>query len=392
MQTSKTSRRFRQLALAASATALAAAPVWAQAQEQAGRSPKKPDYPLTLADQGYFFVNGHYVVADSTGAEHIMTRQMYVSFKVPQRVTQRYPVVMIHGGGQTGTNFEGTPDGREGWADFFVARGYKVYVVDQPGRGRSAYHPNVYGPINAISAEFIEQRFTAFEDFNLWPQAHLHTQWPDGSRQGSPIFDQFYASQVESISDAVLTERLNQAAGAALLDTIGPAIVLTHSQSGAFGWLIADARPKFVKGIIAIEPAGPPFEAVIIGTGKTRPWGLTDIKMTYDPPASSPDELQSVREDKAEGPDLTVCTMQKAPARQLPNLKGIPIVVIAGEASYHKLYDHCTVKYLNQAGAKAEWMPLDSKGIRGNGHMVMIEKNNLEIAKVIDDWAKKNVK
>ena len=114
--------------------------------------------------------------------------------------------------------------------------------------------------------------------------------------------------------------------------------------------------------------------------------------MTYDPPASSPDDIASVREDKADGPDLTVCTMQKSPARQLPNLKGIPIVAIAGEASYHRLYDHCTVKYLNQAGAKAEWLPLDAKGIRGNGHMVMIEKNNLEIAKAIDDWAKKNVK
>ena len=84
--------------------------------------------------------------------------------------------------------------------------------------------------------------------------------------------------------------------------------------------------------------------------------------------------------------------MQKAPARQLVNLKGIPAVVIAAEASYHRNYDHCTVKYLNQAGMKVDWMPLDKVGIHGNGHMVMIEKNNLAIAKVIDDWAKKNVK
>ena len=32
-----------------------------------------------------------------------------------------------------------------------------------------------------------------------------------------------------------------------------------------------------------------------------------------------------------------------------------------------------------------EWLPLQSKNIHGNGHMMMIEKNNLEIAKVIDD-------
>jgi hypothetical protein len=83
---------------------------------------------------------------------------------------------------------------------------------------------------------------------------------------------------------------------------------------------------------------------------------------------------------------------KKRPARQLVNLQGIPSVVIAGEASYHQLYDHCTVKYLNQAGMTVEWMPLQARGIRGNGHMVMIEKNNLEIAKVIDDWVKRNVR
>ena len=65
----------------------------------------------------------------------------------------------------------------------------------------------------------------------------------------------------------------------------------------------------------------------------------------------------------------------------LSNLKGFPTVVISAEASYHQLYDNCTVKYLKQAGLTIEWMPLQSKGIHGNGHMVMIEKNNLEIAK-----------
>jgi pimeloyl-ACP methyl ester carboxylesterase len=190
-----------------------------------------------------------------------------------------------------------------------------------------------------------------------------------------------------------VTQQRNQDAAAALLDKIGPAIVLTHSQSGPFGWLIADARPKLVKGVIAVEPAGPPFEAQIIGTGKARPYGVTDIALTYDPPVKDPAaDLVAVQEDKADGPDLYKCWMQKAPARQLTNLKGIPAVVIAAEASYHRLYDHCTAKYLTQAGMKTEWMPLDSKGIHGNGHMVMIEKNNLAIAKVIDDWVRKNVK
>jgi hypothetical protein len=84
--------------------------------------------------------------------------------------------------------------------------------------------------------------------------------------------------------------------------------------------------------------------------------------------------------------------MQKVPARQLINLKNIPVVVMTAEASYHQVYDHCTVKYLNQAGVKTEYIRLQDKGIQGNGHMVMIEKNNLDIARVIDEWVLKNVK
>ena len=84
--------------------------------------------------------------------------------------------------------------------------------------------------------------------------------------------------------------------------------------------------------------------------------------------------------------------MQKPPARQLVNLKDIPVMVMSAEASYHQVYDHCTAKYLNQAGVKAEHIRLQDKGIRGNGHMVMIEKNNLEIARLLDEWMQKNVR
>ena len=112
--------------------------------------------------------------------------------------------------------------------------------------------------------------------------------------------------------------------------------MLTHSQSGPFGWLIADARPKLVKGIVAIEPSGPPFENTIIGTGKARAWGPADIALTYDPPVKDPSEIAVVRDDKADGPDKFVCWMQQVPARQLVNLKSIPAVVISAEASYHR--------------------------------------------------------
>ena len=85
---------------------------------------------------------------------------------------------MIHGGGQTASNFLATPDGRRGWADDFVANGYAVYVVDQSGRGRSGFFGDSYGKTRKPSVENVEQRFTAPERKQLWPQASLHTQWP----------------------------------------------------------------------------------------------------------------------------------------------------------------------------------------------------------------------
>ena len=345
-----------------------------------------------VAKRGYFYVGGKYV--GETGKE-IMAGQIYVEVLAPKTQRRPYPLVLIHGAAQTATNWMGTPDGRKGWAEYFVEQGYVVYMIDQPMRGRSAWHPGD-GATRMFTAKNEQFQFTAIETDGTWPGREKHTQWPgeglNKGKKGDPIFDAFYATQVETVISAEETQKRNQDAGAALLDKIGPAIVLTHSQSGPFGWLIADARPKLVKGIIAVEPAGPPFENTIIGTGKARAWGPADIPLTYDPPVKEASEIALVRDDKADGPDLFVCWMQKAPARQLVNLKGIPSVVVAAEASYHQLYDHCTVKYLNQAGMKVEWMPLQSKGIHGNGHMVMIEKNNLEIAKVLDQWVVKNVK
>src|ERR1041385_9086490 len=219
----------------------------------------------------------------------------------------------------------GTPDNRPGWSTFFMANGYAVYVVDQTGRGKSAYHADIYGPTTRGNATGLQQRFTAVQLYNLWPQAHLHTQWPGSGLMGDLSFDQFYASEVPGMASAVTQQSTMRAAGAALLDRIGPAIVLTHSQSGPYGWLIADARPQLVKAVIAVEPAGPPFEATLIGSGPLRPWGPTDIPLTYDPPVKDPSEIAIEREAKADGPDLFVCWMQKAPARQLPNLKNIQI-------------------------------------------------------------------
>src|SRR3954467_8804921 len=107
----------------------------AQAAQTVKGEPMLPKGPLMIASQGYFFVGGNYM--KTKDGQQVMASQMYVQYQIPQRRTHRYPVVMWHGGGQTGTNFLGTPDGRPGWADYFLRQGYAVYVVDQPRRARS---------------------------------------------------------------------------------------------------------------------------------------------------------------------------------------------------------------------------------------------------------------
>jgi pimeloyl-ACP methyl ester carboxylesterase len=337
----------------------------------------------------YFYAGGKYV---GESGKQVMQGAMYVEMLRPKQVSQRYPLVLFHGAAQTGTNWLGTPDGRAGWAQYFLARGYVVYIVDQPARGRSAWHPDIDGKLRNFSAPFLEKLFTAASELGTWPQAKKHTQWPGKGRMGDPVFDAFYATQVEFLANNAETQQLVQDAGAALLDRIGPAILLTHSQAGAFGWLIADARPQLVKGIIAVEPLGPPFQDAVLGDGKARPWGPTDIKLTYDPPVSAPEEISVVQQDKPDAPDLSACWLQKEPARKLTNLTKIPILIVSGEASYHAVYDHCTAAYLKQAGAKVDFTRLGQLGIKGNGHMMMLEKNNLEVARVLTDWASKTVK
>lgn len=337
----------------------------------------------TLSTRDYFYAGGKY--AGKPGHE-VMSGQMYVEVLRPQVVSRKYPLVFIHGAGQTATNWMGTPDGRAGWADYFLEQGYVVYLVDQPARGRSPWHPSVNGPLQMRPPSWVEQRFTAPEIAHIWPQARKHTQWPGTGRQGDPAFDAFYATQVEGLGSAVETQTLIQAAGAALLDKIGPAILVTHSQSGAFGWLLADARPKAVKGIVAIEPNGPPFRDAVFGETKNRAWGITDIPITYAPPARSPSELAIVQEPKSDEPDLVRCWEQVNPPRRLINLQGIPILIVTSEASYHAPYDHCTAKFLAQAGVPNTHFRLEDRGIHGNGHMMMIEKNNLQIAALLQTW------
>jgi hypothetical protein len=76
----------------------------------------KDPAPLSIARQGYLFAGGKY---STVNGRRVMSGHLYAEFQIPSRQTHPWPIVMIHGGSQSGTNFTGTPDGREGWAQFF---------------------------------------------------------------------------------------------------------------------------------------------------------------------------------------------------------------------------------------------------------------------------------
>src|SRR6202045_4399507 len=116
--------------------------------------------PLVIAKQGFLYAGGR-------EAGMTLADAMFVEYQIPAKVTGPYPIVMIHGQFQNGSNFLGTPDDREGWAEYFVRRGFAVYVVDQTARGRSAYNAEADGPLTMAPVETIERQFTGIEKYNL---------------------------------------------------------------------------------------------------------------------------------------------------------------------------------------------------------------------------------
>ena len=146
-----------------------------------------PKLPVPTVDQsavgqrGYFYVGGKYV---GEPGKEIMAGQVYVEVLAPKDVRRPYPLVLIHGAGQTATNWMGTPDGRKGWAEYFVEQGYVVYMIDQPMRGRSAWHPGD-GATRMFTAANEQFQFTAIASDGTWLQAKKHTQWPgEGPNKG----------------------------------------------------------------------------------------------------------------------------------------------------------------------------------------------------------------
>ena len=403
------------LALPAEAAALA--------QQTAAASTK---IPLDVAEWSYMWVNVKR--AETARGAFVGGQQMYVEYMIPAQVRHPFPVVLVHGGGGQGTDWLGTPDGRPGWFQYLVSEGFKVYVVDRPGHGRSPIHPELHGgfPAQALTLESIAGRFTP-------PNANPantpneyqknHNQWPGVGNVGSPDLDQLVAGQGGSYvqqapagaggagrqggapggaaagggraSTPVAANAVQPApplnvqhaawrqAGADLLDKIGPAIIMTHSAGGPFGLLVAEARPSLVKATVIIEGAGSGF------AGGNR-WGMSSIPVTYEPPVSDPAEIKTQWVATPE-PGIAGYFLQTEPARRLPNLRNTRVVFVTADSSFASPGNPGGVAFLKQAGVQAEELRLSNLGIKGNGHMMMVEKNSRQVLQPIIDWIGKNV-
>ncbi|KAI2469459.1 alpha/beta-hydrolase [Annulohypoxylon bovei var. microspora] len=346
--------------------------------------------PSPLHRREVFYVGGQYV-PDSKG-NHTLQGQMYVERLIPEvdeSLRKPLPIVFIHGATRSGIDWLTKADGQPGWASYFLSQGFECYLIDQPFRGRSPWHPG-NGTMTAFSAESIQTLFTACQAFGTWPQAKQHTQWPGAGTMGDAVFDQFYASALQILGDPVAQERASQAACAALLDRIGrPAVLVGHSAGGSVPWLTADARPRLVRAIVALEPTGPPFFKVGVVSGPGAQYGVTNAPITYDPPVTDPAADFAKVDVQGPAPGLTECTLQAEapPPRQLVNLRDVRVLVVTSPASYHAQYDWGTVQFLRQAGVRnLEYMRLEERGILGNGHMMMMEKNSDEVAAEIARW------
>jgi pimeloyl-ACP methyl ester carboxylesterase len=312
--------------------------------------------PLTLRSQGSFFVGGRDVSSDtlSTLSEYlpsgtITVDQMYVHYEVPANAGKHYPLTLIHGCCLTGKTWETTPDGRMGWDEFFVRQGYPVYVIDQSWRGRSS---GSVASVNAVRTGKapLDQLPTVFSAGHegAWAIFRFGPEYPkvyDGMQYPLDAQAEFWKQMVPDWSNAVPTPNPTVPALSELAQKLNGTVLVSHSQSGIYPFQTVALNTKGVAGIISIEPGACPA-----ATGDLTPYKGLPILVLF-----------------GDYVDLS--------SRWAPRLKMCREFVTAANAS----------------GGKAELLVLPEIGIHGNSHMLMQDKNSLQIAGLLGAWIEKHV-
>jgi pimeloyl-ACP methyl ester carboxylesterase len=264
--------------------------------------------------------------------------QMYTQYFLAKTRVGKVPLLMWHGGGLTRVTYETTPDGREGWLNMFIRKGWDVYISDAVERGRSGFaSPDVWPdePLFLTYADPFE-RFRIGTGEGSWSPDPVNRRLMPGELFPVEAYANFMKQTVPrwlSTDAAVIAGYL------ALVDKVCPCALLLHSQGGAFGLKVAEARPEKIKAIVAVESAGGG-------------------------------------------------TLAKAAA-----LKDVPILMMFGDnvdlhsrwVAYRKL-DLEYAAAIRAAGGKVDVIELPDIGIKGNSHMMMMDRNNAAVADVIQRW------
>ena len=267
---------------------------------------------------------------------------------------------MWHGIGQFSKTWETTPDGREGFQNIFLRRGFGVYLLDQPRRGNAA-RSTVAGTIEPTPDE--KHWFNVFR-VGFWPEYFEGVQFA----KDSATLNQYFRQMVPNVGPIDID--VNVAATSALFHKIGPGILVTHSHSGGMGWLTA-IKNKNVKAIVSYEP----------GSGFVFPEG----------------EVPAAIESSAGA--LTASTISKNDFLQLTK---IPIIIYYGDNIPETLSQNSAADgwrarlqmarlwrdVVNKYGGDVTVVHLPEIGVKGNTHFPFSDLNNIRIADLMSNWLK----
>ncbi len=329
---------------------------------------------LVLRDIGYRYI-GHTTEQNDNGSLNVLN-SMFVHYMLPANPQHDYPIVMIHGGGGQGTDWLETPDGRDGWVDYFVADGWDVYVVDRPGHGRSQSNPTCAADVMSVggfaNTELVSILSTS--DADLWPggEPNMTNDTVIGWAASS--------TTAPYCGDAVAAETISS-----LLDEIGPAILIAHSAGGGSTFRVPDLNAENVVGIIAFEPAG----------------GNPLISMAGASPAITNWQTEPPLPANFSPVERNGCLMQGENPGQLVNYDGIPVVLAATEYGLQVLGQlgvldessgemgniNCELAAWRQAGVDVSGVYFPDRGLSGGGHFAMAQLDSAEYAQIFIELA-----
>jgi hypothetical protein len=358
--------REEVIMLSFSAGSLGALSVCAPAYAQQLSDVQKPKEPLTLEQQGSFFVGGHPLRIDLTEWEelgpdfakafgmagNVMVDQMYVQFQKPVGSENSVPIVFLHGCCLTSKTWETTPDGRMGWYEYFTRKGFPTYLAEQSGRGRSGFNASGFNEVREGKLPPGQQRRMLLATYEF---AWLIFRF--GPKMGEPWPDQqFPMDKVEELYKQVI-----------------PDLILTEvaSLGQQFGSPVTDNPSVVNMATLAKDLGG----AILVGHSQTSPVP-TQAALKQMPGIKGLIQLE------------TGCFSNLTPD-QVMVLAKVPMLVVVGDHwdSPQPPPDCKTeMQQINGAGGDFTFISLPDLGMKGNSHMFMQDKNNLQIADILIDW------